>query len=131
MRFRQACAEETGFADGTFDVVTSTMMLHEMPPGAVERVIAESYRVLEPGGVVVHLDFLADVEPFKRFIHYGHSKRNNEPYMPPLNEMDLEGLHLGAGFRDVRILPFEEMPGALAPDHTAWRFPWTAIIAAK
>jgi ubiquinone/menaquinone biosynthesis C-methylase UbiE len=131
VRFRQRRAEATGFEDEAFDVVTSTMLLHEMPPSAVEQVIAESYRVLEPGGVAVHLDFLADDDPFKRFVHYGHSKRNNEPYMPPLDEMDLEGLHRAAGFRAVRIVPFEEMPGTLAADHRAWRFPWTAIIAEK
>jgi hypothetical protein len=51
--------------------------------------------------------------------------------MPSLNETDLEGLHRAAGFSEVRVVPFEEMPGALAPEHTAWRFPWTAIIAAK
>ena len=69
--------------------------------------------------------------PFERFIHYGHARRNNEPYMAPLDEMDLEGLHRAAGFRAVRIVPFEEMPGTLTPGHRAWRFPWSAIIAEK
>ena len=128
--FRQARAEQTGLPAASCDLVTSTMLLHEMPVRAVKEVAAESYRLLEPGGWVFHLDFLADHNPFNRFIHYGHSRRNNEPYMRPLNEMDLAAVHAELGFSEFEILPFEEFPGALAPDNTSWRFPW-AIIAAR
>jgi ubiquinone/menaquinone biosynthesis C-methylase UbiE len=128
--FRQADAASTGLESGRFDVVTSTMMLHEMPPNHIEKVVKEAYRLLSPGGTSIHLDFLTQ-DPFKTFIHYGHSKRNNEPFMPPLNEMDIAASHRRAGFEDVEILPFEEMPGTLSPEFTAWRFPWTLIIARK
>lgn len=131
VRYQQKMAEDTGFEGESFDLVTSTMVLHEMPPPAIEKVIAESYRLLEPGGFAIHLDFLSEDDPFARYIHYGHSRRNNEPYMPPLNEMDVIGAHRAAGFRDTRIVPFEEMPGTLAPEFRAWRFPWVAIIAEK
>ncbi len=131
VRYVQKRAEDTGFEDGAFDLVTSTMVLHEMPPKAIRAVIAESYRLLEPGGRAIHLDFLTGDDPFDRYIHNGHSRRNNEPYMPPLNEMDIVAAHREAGFRDARILPFEEMPGTLAPGFDAWRFPWVAIVAEK
>ena len=129
--FRQADAAATGLGEGEYDMVTSTMLLHEMPPRHIERVLAESHRLLAPGGVSIHLDFLARDDPFGTFIHYGHSRRNNEPFMPPLNEMDLEEAHRKAGFERLEIVPFEEMPGTLAPEFTAWRFPWTLIIAHK
>jgi SAM-dependent methyltransferase len=131
VRFRQADAASTGLDAGAYDVVTSTMLLHEMPPSHIERTLQETYRLLVPGGLSIHLDFLTDEDPFRRFIHYGHSRRNNEPFMPPLNEMDLEGAHRRAGFAAVEILPFEEMPGTLAADFSAWRFPWAMIIARK
>ena len=131
VRYQQKTAEDTGFEGESFDLVTSTMVLHEMPPPAIEKLIAESYRLLEPGGFAIHLDFLAEDDPFARYVHYGHARRNNEPYMPPLNEMDVLGVHRAAGFRDARIARFEEMPGALAPEFRAWRFPWVAIIAEK
>jgi hypothetical protein len=51
--------------------------------------------------------------------------------MVPLNKMDIQTAHHDAGFDSVEILPFEEFSGALAPDMTAWRFPWTLIIAHK
>ncbi len=51
--------------------------------------------------------------------------------MPPLNEMDLIGAHRSAGFEDVEILPFEEIPGTLAPGSDSWRLPWAMIIARR
>jgi ubiquinone/menaquinone biosynthesis C-methylase UbiE len=129
--FRQADAADTGLAAGGFDVVTSTMLLHEMPPRHIARVLAESHRLLVPGGVSVHLDFLAHDEPFRESGHLGHPRRNSERFMAPINAMDLEAAHRDAGFEAVEILPFEEFTGALAPDMTAWRFPWTLIVARK
>jgi hypothetical protein len=81
--------------------------------------------------VAIHLDFLACDDPFDRFIHYGHSRRNNEPYMPPLNEMDLPAVHRACGFRETEILPFDETPGARSSDNRSWRFPWAVVVARK
>jgi ubiquinone/menaquinone biosynthesis C-methylase UbiE len=131
VRFRQAMAEHTGLDSESFDVATSTMLIHEMPPPAIKALIAESFRLLEPGGVAVHLDFLADDDPFNRFMHYGHSRRNNEPYMPPLNEMDLVEAHCEAGFEHAEIIPFEEMPETLRSGFKSWRFPWAVVVAQK
>ncbi len=135
VRFRQADAAATGCPDASFDLVTSTMLLHEMPPPVVERTLAEAARVLKPGGKMVHLDFLPQAQPrgdaFARFIHYGHGRRNNEPYMEPLAEMDLVATLGRLGFENVEIRAFEEADGALAPDYESWRFPWTVIVAEK
>jgi ubiquinone/menaquinone biosynthesis C-methylase UbiE len=135
VRFRQADAARTGCPDASFDLVTSTMLLHEMPPPAIERTLAEVARVLKAGGKMVHLDFLPQAQPrgdaFARFVHYGHGRRNNEPFMAPLAEMDLAGLLERLGFANVEIRAFEEADGTLAPDYASWRFPWTLIIAEK
>ncbi len=131
VRYRQADAAQTGLESSGYDVVTSTMLLHEMPPSHIERTLQEAHRLLSPGGVSIHLDFLTDADPFRRYIHEGHSERNNEPFMPPLNDMDIAGAHRRAGFDAVEIVPFEEMPGTLDPAFANWRFPWTMIIARK
>lgn len=131
VRYVQADAQATGLEAEAFDTVTSTMLLHEMPPPALERLVAESHRLLAPGGVAVHLDFLPGDDPWSQFVHYGHGRRNNEPFMRPLDEMDIAEAHRAAGFREVEVRPFEEMPGALDPSNDAWRFPWTVIVARK
>ncbi|MCB2106883.1 MAG: class I SAM-dependent methyltransferase [Rhodobacteraceae bacterium] len=55
--FRQALAEETGFPDGYFDIVTSYIMHHEVPAEKTIEIINEAHRVTRPGGVYVPLDF--------------------------------------------------------------------------
>ncbi len=130
LRYVQADAAKTGEAAGSFGLVTSTMLLHEMPPPAIEELFAETFRLLEPGGLSVHLDFRAS-DPFLRFIHHGHGFRNNEPYMEAFDRMDVEAAHARAGFETVRIEPFAETDGATAPDFATWRFPWTFFIARK
>lgn len=130
IRFRQADARHTGLEPGSFDLVTSTMLLHELPGQAVEETLAETSRLLAPGGVSIHLDFRAD-DPFWQFIMYGHGVRNNEPFLEPLMRMDLAEAYRKAGFDEVRIEPFAEREGATDPSNPFWRFPWAAIIARK
>src|SRR6185436_18925360 len=91
VRFRQMDCARTDYAEASFDLVTSTMLLHEMPPEVVERTLAEAHRLM----------------------HFGHSRRNNEPFMEPLARMDLPALLEKLGFRDIRIEPFEEADGVL------------------
>ena len=131
VRFRQRDATDTGYPEASFDLVTSTMLLHELPPKAVERTFVEAARVLKPGGRMVHLDFLPGPHSFDRLIHFGHGRRNNEPFMEPLAGMDLPKLLDGLGFRNVEIRPLEEADGALAPEYRYWRFPWTLISAER
>ncbi|MEO7050044.1 MAG: class I SAM-dependent methyltransferase [Rhodanobacter sp.] len=130
VRFRQFNAAETGFDEGSFDLVTSTMFLHEQPLKVIDEVLDECFRLLEPGGRMVHLDFWYMPDPFTRFIHYGHARRNNEPYMQPLAEFDLTQALSQRGFIEVKIEPFSEFSGALAGTDV-WRFPWTVISARK
>jgi ubiquinone/menaquinone biosynthesis C-methylase UbiE len=124
-------AAATDYPDARFDLVTSTMLIHEMPPDEVEAVFDEAFRVLAPGGRMVHLDFLPADDAFRRFIHYGHGRRNNEPYMEPLSELDAAEMLRGKGFVDVEIQAFEEADGTLDPSYSNWRFPWTVIAARR
>ncbi|MFO7305421.1 MAG: class I SAM-dependent methyltransferase [Gammaproteobacteria bacterium] len=129
VRFKQADAIETGLESGSVDLVTSSMFLHEVPPRYIEKVLDEAARVLKPGGRMVHLDFYYFPDAFARFLHYGHGRRNNEPYMQPLAELDLPEMMRERGFTDIEIRPFKESPDA--DSKTAWRFPWTYISARK
>jgi ubiquinone/menaquinone biosynthesis C-methylase UbiE len=55
--FRTAAAEDLPFANGTFDVVLSSMMLHHLPKETRRAGVAEMKRVLKPGGRLLAIDF--------------------------------------------------------------------------
>jgi ubiquinone/menaquinone biosynthesis C-methylase UbiE len=55
--FAQKLAEDTGFPDGHFDIVTSYIMHHEVPAEITHRIIDEAARVTRRGGVYYPLDF--------------------------------------------------------------------------
>jgi ubiquinone/menaquinone biosynthesis C-methylase UbiE len=131
VRFRQMDCTQTDYPAGSFDLVTSTMLLHEQPPAVVERTLAESARLLRPGGRMVHLDFLPAADEFSRLIHFGHARRNNEPFMEPLARMDLASVLERLGLRNIEIRAFEEAEGTLAPEYKHWRFPWALISAER
>ena len=44
--------EETGLASGSCDVVSLSLVLHELPEATSLRVLKEAYRLLKPGGVL-------------------------------------------------------------------------------
>ena len=56
VHFSQQNAEHTNFPDGWFDIVYSCVTLHEASMPAVRNMLAESRRLLRPGGVAVHLE---------------------------------------------------------------------------
>ena len=133
VKFVQGAVEDMKFENGSFDTITGSMLLHEMPPSAIRKSFREARRVLKKGSYYTQLDFY---DPpggaVGKFIYDGHAARNREPYMAPLAKMDLvKELH-AAGFEDVRVAPFEEYDGALVNGKDIakeWRFPWTVIIA--
>lgn len=129
VRFRQMNAYETDYDPESFDVVTSTMLLHEMPPEEIGKTFDECVRVLKPGGRMVHLDFYILPDAFAEFIHFGHSRRNNEPFMIPLAEMDVKAELETRGFTNISIEPFQEADGVNVENSPFWRFPWTIIAA--
>jgi len=131
VRYSQQDARHTKFDDECFDLVTSTMVLHEMPVRSVVRLFTECFRLLQPGGRMAHLDFYVLPDAFDRFMHYGHSIRNNEIFMRGVVELDLPAELERIGFTDIRIEPFQESANVDLSRHDAWRFPWTSICATK
>ncbi|MEH2109046.1 class I SAM-dependent methyltransferase [Nostoc sp.] len=59
----EAFAEEMPFADNLFDVVHTSVALHEMQPQQLRKIINEVYRVLKPEGVFTLVDFHAPTNP--------------------------------------------------------------------
>ncbi len=53
----EAFAEEMPFAENEFDLVHTSVALHEMESQQLRKIIKEVYRVLKPGGVFTLVDF--------------------------------------------------------------------------
>ncbi|MHC5599086.1 MAG: class I SAM-dependent methyltransferase [Nostoc sp.] len=59
----EAFAENMPFSDNLFDVVHTSVALHEMQPQQLRKIINEVYRVLKPEGVFTLVDFHAPTNP--------------------------------------------------------------------
>ncbi len=55
----QGLAEELPFADESFDLVHTSVALHEMTPEQLVQILGEVYRVLKPAGTFVFIDLHA------------------------------------------------------------------------
>jgi ubiquinone/menaquinone biosynthesis C-methylase UbiE len=56
VQWRHGKAEQTGWPDGSFDLVTAALLFHELPPAIAQAVLQEAFRLLQVGGEVVILD---------------------------------------------------------------------------
>lgn len=98
--FHQRDAEATGFPDGHFDLITSHIVLHETSTAALRRILAESYRLLAPGGMSVHVDQprFDGADPWSTFLQENETHYNNEPFWRKYRSIDLEATAVAAGF---------------------------------
>jgi ubiquinone/menaquinone biosynthesis C-methylase UbiE len=55
-RFEAMAAEALSFDDDSFDAVVSSLFFHHVPLDLKEKALAESYRVLKPGGKLIIAD---------------------------------------------------------------------------
>jgi ubiquinone/menaquinone biosynthesis C-methylase UbiE len=99
--FAQRLAENTGFPDGHFDLVTSYLLHHELPADITRKVVAETYRVTRPGGVYYPLDFLTGGVRSPAPYMYGRwwdHRWNNEVWSLEYHTMDFSQEIAKAGF---------------------------------
>jgi 2-polyprenyl-3-methyl-5-hydroxy-6-metoxy-1,4-benzoquinol methylase len=99
IHFAQANAAETTFESGSFDLIVSTIILHEMPQKVSRQVIAECHRLLKPGGVMVHNDMVGwPTDPFQEFMAEWNAHHNNEVFERGSGTLDFAAACVDAGF---------------------------------
>jgi SAM-dependent methyltransferase len=106
IHFSQQNAEHTRFPDRSFDVVMSCAMLHETSHRALSNIMAESYRLLRPGGVVIHLEVplrYEDLDLWGQIVGDFEIRYNNEPFWRGALEADYEAELTRAGFDDIAM----------------------------
>lgn len=92
-------AEQLPFRDCHFGIVTSVYLFHELPRPARRRVLAEAFRVLEPGGLFVIEDSAQLAESGELAFFLGRfAAEFHEPFYRDYLEDDLAGALADAGF---------------------------------
>ncbi len=131
----QGDGRRTGLETGSCDVVTGTMVLHEMPSEAIVETLREAARLLKPGGELHFLEFMMTGDPFRDATIIEHAERNNEPFFRALFATDTAAVCAEAGLVDVQWRPFDERNLGVASqgwgERREWHFPWAVLSARK
>jgi SAM-dependent methyltransferase len=104
-------AEDTGLPAESFDLVSSFILLHELPPETNVAFFAEAFRLLEPGGAVI----MTDVPPYAAqdklttWRYDRGAKFGGEPYWRGAGLLDTAQIARDCGFVNVRA--FKEPTG--------------------
>jgi SAM-dependent methyltransferase len=112
--FMQRNAEDTGFENESFDLIVSHILLHETSGKAMPKIIKECYRLLKPGGYMIHADLppFAKFDPFAQFILDNETYYNNEPFWGAMRDLDQIALAKKAGFKEDSV-KFDTAPMAV------------------
>lgn len=62
-QYVEAPAEEMPFPDNLFDLVHTSVAMHEMETATLRQIFEEVYRVLKPGGIFTMVDFHSPTNP--------------------------------------------------------------------
>lgn len=110
VHYAQQNAERTNFPDGHFDVVMSCLFVHETSRKALSRILREAWRLLAPGGVMLHTETppYGALPPFDAFMFDWDTRNNNEPFWAASHELDPRAECEAAGFP--RDAVFEASP---------------------
>jgi SAM-dependent methyltransferase len=133
VHFSQQNAESTAFPDQSFDLVVSHILLHEIPGVARKRVFAESYRLLKPGGIMVHLESKLFLQPptlAARYFRDTEVWANSEPYLASSKFDDFPNYALEAGFAP-EAFHVHRVPGYYASQKRNTNPSWVAFCGVK
>lgn len=100
VHFSQQNAEHTDFADASFDLIVSHILLHETSSAAIRAIMRECHRLLKPGGLMLHQEVpqYEGMPPYDAFILDWDTYNNNEPFWGTVHSMDLQKRAESAGF---------------------------------
>jgi ubiquinone/menaquinone biosynthesis C-methylase UbiE len=98
IQFRQGNAEQTGFPDASFDLVTASLLFHETPPEVSCTILRECFRLLQAGGEVLILDGNQSSLRWADWL----TEIFEEPYIKAYASGSVDAWMGAAGFGDVR-----------------------------
>jgi len=94
--------------DNSVDVVFSSMFLHELSAKDIRKVMVEAYRVLRPGGLMLHMELPPNdsLSAYDAFYLDWDGYYNNEPFYKSFRDQDFTQLRLDAGFDRSKLVEF-------------------------
>lgn len=100
VHYQQGNATQAPYEDGSFDLVFSSMFLHELPKKDIAAVFKEAHRLLRPGGLMLHYELPpnAATSPYDGFYLDWDSFYNYEPFYKGYRDLDPHTLCAEAGF---------------------------------
>jgi len=106
--FRQMDATALDYPDASFDVVFSSMFLHELSVKDIKLFFAEAHRVLRPGGLLINMELPPNqaLDPYDQFYLDWDCYYNAEPYYRAFRDQDYAGLTRAGGFAPDDYLQF-------------------------
>lgn len=108
LHFHQGSTDALPFEDASFDLLFSSMVLHELPEKAIRRSFAEAFRVLRPGGLMLHMELPPNqgMEAYDSFYLDWDSYYNKEPFYKAFRDMAPEQVCAEAGFANDNFVSF-------------------------
>ena len=112
--FSQQDASKLDYEDDSFDLVVSHILLHETSGKAMPEIFKECYRILKPGGMMIHADLppFGDMDAYQQFILDNETYYNNEPFWGAMRDLDQIQMSVDAGFERDKIF-FDTAPMAI------------------
>lgn len=89
------------YPDESFDLIHSCMFLHETSMTSMPKIFKETYRLLKPGGLVLHVEqpqYDQKMPLFEQAMRDWDAFYNNEPFWTKMHEIDLDRFMVEAGF---------------------------------
>ena len=94
-----AAAETTGLPDASFDLVSTSLMFHELPLSAAIAILKEARRLLKPGGTFALMDMEPQCRTFQKMPTFIFTLlKSTEPYLDQYLQLDLSQALIDAGF---------------------------------
>jgi SAM-dependent methyltransferase len=108
VQFEQMNATALQFDDESFDVVFSSMFLHELPLKDIHAFMAEAFRVLKPGGLFLNMELPPNdqMQAYDSFYLDWDSYYNQEPFYKCFRDQNYTNLCTRAGFEKDQCVQF-------------------------
>jgi len=114
LHFAEMDAGQTDFEDESFDLIVSIIMFHETTKSQVRDIMSECWRLVRPGGLVLHLD--VPYQPhrmplIKQVTNHWQVRHNGEPFWSGFAELNMKEEAVAAGFDEEHAFATYEAAG--------------------